>query len=84
MGISNCAPWIPWTNCPEAKINCGMGAGCCDASSGGKLVGFVCCEFKLLGRIFELDVASVLIDDCDLLVAATKKFKFHSTFPPVI
>lgn len=31
VGISSCAPWIPCTNCPDAKINCGIVAGpCCE------------------------------------------------------
>lgn len=27
VGINSWAPWMPWTNCPEAKINWGIGAG---------------------------------------------------------
>lgn len=34
MGISNCAPWIPWIKCPEARIIWGIGAGCWDPIRG--------------------------------------------------
>nr|CAD7398807.1 unnamed protein product [Timema poppensis] len=28
VGMSSCAPCIPWTSCPEARMSCGMAAGC--------------------------------------------------------
>lgn len=34
MGISSWAPCIPCTSWPEAKINWGIGAGCCDPNKG--------------------------------------------------
>lgn len=34
VGISSCAPWIPWIKCPEARISCGIGAGCWDPIKG--------------------------------------------------
>lgn len=27
VGISSCAPCMPWTSWPEARISCGMGDG---------------------------------------------------------
>lgn len=35
VGMSNCAPWIPWTSWPEARINCGIPIGCWAASNDG-------------------------------------------------
>lgn len=33
VGISSWAPCIPCTSCPDAKINCGIAAGCCEDKS---------------------------------------------------
>lgn len=50
VGIKSWAPWMPCTSCPDAKINCGIGAGCCwDVNSGGMFV--VWEDARLVGKI---------------------------------
>lgn len=38
--MSNCAPWIPWTNWPEARMSCGIGDGIAGGSILLLLTGF--------------------------------------------
>lgn len=57
---------MPCTNCPEANINCGIGAGCCDARSDGIEDVVVCCDVKLL-FVIKPGEFSPQTDDCELL-----------------
>lgn len=64
--MSNCAPCMPCTNCPDAKINWGIGAGCCDPRRDGIVDGVVCCDVKLL-LVNKPGELSPQTDDCELL-----------------
>lgn len=52
VGISNCAPWIPCTSWPEAKMNWGIAAGWGAVNNCG-------CAEERRGELFAHDVGTV-------------------------